>query len=190
MFTFSVNTYGGLPTEQMYQILSSSDVTDTASVYQQGIGEIYVRMNSDDYRKKPDKDINIKGYLRKKKVFGDIQQSQREVPLITDEEFEAGEKGVTESVASYVATNVTDLLDSLSYKEAMEQYKFYAEKLELECDLVLSDVLLNAKQGCTKCIAKLTELVMKDKEFGEFLKDILQNKRGIFDDNFFLDAAY
>lgn len=103
-----------------------------------------------------------------------MAQGKKEVALLPVEELEMGQRGVADTIASYLDLNIDMIMEASEVRTLVEEFAEMYDYLLIEEGVNLWKVLNLAKMGNMKMMDKLRELVATY-EMGSLIEGLLTN---------------
>lgn len=174
MLSFSLNRSVSLDlTQEMKGMIRHQSADDTASVYADNVGVVYLNM-ADPYRKSTvSKDVAAAQYINKMVWTTKAHTAKYTVPIISEVEEDEGVQGVPVNVLSFIEENLDVLADSDEFKSCMAQLYDMADIVELELDISLIDTLKSALKGNTVAIDCIKMLKTEYEGLGDVMYKVL-----------------
>jgi hypothetical protein len=108
---------------------------------------------------KADGPINVEAYGHACEKNTQMAISSKEVAMLTVEELEMGQRGVADTVASYLDINIDTIIESSEVRTLVDEFLTVQDQLSLEEGVSLWKVMTLARQANMKMIEKLRELI-------------------------------
>lgn len=173
MLSFSVNSnvLCDVPAQLRYYIEHNTEYGETNKLLED-LGELYLRIADPSMKKQVSQDVKVKGYMKKRVWTRDAHKVKYEVPIVMNDELDddtGAKEGVSENVLKYVEENLDRIADSDELRESIAQLYEMADIIEIEQDVNLITVMLQAVKGNLTSI----NLLKKIKDQYEGLSDLL-----------------
>ena len=139
------------------------------------IGDLYLSI-ADPIRKKVSSDVKAYAYLKKAEWTKDAYKNKYETNIVTNEETdddEVAKNGVSEDILKYVDNNLDRIAESSQFADSIKQLKEMSDVLEIEEDINLLSVMLQALRGNLSSIAILKDIKDKYKGLGDLIYTVL-----------------
>lgn len=119
-------------------------------------------------------DINMDAYAYGCEVNTKRNKRKNEVALLNSDDMERGCIGVSEAVASFIDTNIDEILDSSEVKTLVNDFIYKHDEVLMATGLDLWSIMESAKKAEAKMIDKLRELVVQF-DMIELIEGVLSN---------------
>ncbi|MNL91190.1 hypothetical protein D3C81_09200 [compost metagenome] len=164
MFTFSVNTDSRdvLRRGLLDKLESNNEITKA------WLGEIFITAADKAYKES----ICVDSYAFKCEQNTQLTKQKNESPLISVEEINEGKKGIADTVAFYVDSNIDAIIEDSEVKSLVEEFLDIHEYLLIEEGTDLWHVIKRAKTFNTAMVDKLRRLTEKYR-LDDLIKGIL-----------------
>ena len=164
MLSFSVNP-------NIHNVdLGSIDFSAHDDVSREWLGEVYCKAVENNIGL----DVSLTAYAYKCQQYTQINVEKREVAILSTNEYEAGYRGVTDVIASYIDENIDNIAESDEIISTVEQAIELQDYFMVEEGISFWRVLSLAKQGCKVSIERLRNL-SQQYSMQDFMTNLLGN---------------
>jgi hypothetical protein len=166
MLTFSVN-------KDIHQVFRAGALSFTMPKTDEGrawLSEAVVKALDD----KTIEHVEADAWGYKCELNTKMAKGKKEVALLTVEELQMGQRGVADTIASYLDRNIDMMLDSSEAKAIIEEFLEMHDYLLIEEGVNLWKVLSLARSANLKMVDKLKELVATY-EMGKLIEGVLKH---------------
>jgi hypothetical protein len=153
VITFSVN-------KDINELIKVGNLTDSRPTTDYGRAwwsEVWFKALDD----KTDDRVNVDawGYVCERQTK--MALGTKEVALLTVEELQLGQRGVADTVASYLDINIDTIVESSEVRTLVDEFLTVQDHLALEEGVSLWKVMTLARQANMKMIEKLRDLISR-----------------------------
>lgn len=166
MLTFSVNT-------NINKVILDNTFTDEKPTTELGrawLSEVWLKAAEE----KTDENINIDAYAYSCEKNTKMAVSKKEVAMLTTEEMQNGGRGVADTVARFVDTNVDAIIESSEVRTLVTEFMEVYDQLIIEEGVNLWKVIQLAREAVPTMIDKLRYLISTH-NIGELVENVLKN---------------
>lgn len=168
MITFSANNSILNHLDKLYRM----NLHPTSDVGREWLSEMVI--NATLGRVTDDVNVDAYGYACDRNT--QLAKANKEVALLTSDDLEDNKKGVADTVASYIDTNIDAIIESADVVAFVQEFLEMREYVLLEEGLDIWKLLKLAKHNSnTRGIAKIRMLI-ENYSIGEMLTELLTSK--------------
>lgn len=167
MLTFSVN-------KDINEAFNNGTLSFTMPKTEEGrawLSEVIVKALDD----KTSDHVEVDAYGYTCELNTKMAKGKKEVALLTVEELEMGQRGVADTVASYLDMSIDKIMDSSEVKTLIEEFLEMYDYLLIEEGINIWKVLSLARNADKRMVDKLRDLVVSY-EMGSLIEGIFRNQ--------------
>lgn len=170
MVSFSVNP----DTYQAHRAVMKMRNPLGSQVAREWVGEAFCRATMGAVRE--DTDMGAYGAVCEKNTM--LATSKREVQVVSSEDMDDGARGVADVVFNYVDSNLDSIVDSEEVRYFVGQFIDMRDYLLVEEGCDLYTVFIRARDGVTRSIARLRDLIEKY-NMTDMIQSLLSNSEAV-----------